>query len=166
MMFRRILVGWDGSEPANAALRLATTLGGEVEALAVFSPANGELSPERYDVREKFTTLLDGRQVRFHAIFEATSPARALAAFSSDHGFDLIAVGRPLVTRDRDGTLPTLAAEARVPLLVVSPDGRGELVSTNNYYAIAMEHPHQRAAPPESTVSHRRFAEGCQYRVQ
>ena len=101
MMFRRILVGWDGSEPANAALRLAVTLGGEVEALAVFSPGSGQQDPgpERSHVREKLSTLLDGRDVRFHAIVQADEPGSCPGRFASDHGFDLIAVGRRLAAR-------------------------------------------------------------------
>jgi hypothetical protein len=136
MTFRGILVGWDGSEPANAALRLAVTCGEEVEALTVFSPASGEQrpGPERHRVREQFTTVLDGRQVPFHAIVETKSPPPVLARFPTDHGFDLIGVGRPSLARDGDGTLPTLSAEARVPLLVVSPDGRGEFMEVKSLW--------------------------------
>jgi 8-oxo-dGTP diphosphatase len=143
MMFRRILVGWDGSEPASAALRLAVTFGGEVEALAVFSPARGQHGPgpERRRVREALTSQLDGRHVRFHAIVEETTPAGALAGFASDHGFDLIAVGRPSAGRDGDGTVSALATRARVPLLVVSPDGRGELLGVDGHPVVLTERP-------------------------
>jgi 8-oxo-dGTP diphosphatase len=163
MMFRRILVGWDGSEPANAALRLAVTLGGEVEALAVFSPGSSEHDPgpERSHVREKLSTLLDGRDVRFHAIVEATSPARVLARFASDHGFDLIAVGRRLAARDGDGTLHALAAGVRLPLLVVTPDGQGELLGINRDRAAATERPFRPATLTASSTSKRlRFIKG------
>ena len=147
MTFRRVLVGWDGSGPATAALLLAVAhakeVDGEVEALVVFnktgpSRAKGEQAddPERRDVQQKLATVLDSRQVRFHAIVEETSPAHALARFASDHGFELIAVGRRSVGRDGDGTLHALAAQTQVPLFVVGTDGRGELLDVNRARAM------------------------------
>lgn len=136
MTFRRILVGWDGSGPADAALRIATAyadeVGGEVEALAVFNKPTDSptidgaqvVDPERRGVREHYAERFDGGSVRFHAIVDSASPAYALARFAHDHDFDLIAVGRSTGGKSRDGdrTLHELVAHAAVPLLVVGAE--------------------------------------------
>ncbi|MDA8286025.1 MAG: universal stress protein [Actinomycetota bacterium] len=138
MSFPRILVGWDGSESADAALRVAVShaqeFGGDVEALVVFakpgtSAENGRQAPdpERREVLEKFAALFETGPVRLRAVVEATSPARVLARVARDHGFDLIAIGRHSTGRDGDATLHELAAHSTVPLLVVGPEGAGDV---------------------------------------
>jgi nucleotide-binding universal stress UspA family protein len=136
MTFRRILVGWDGSACADAALRLATRfaaiVGAEVEALAVFDRPGGSFADENNQpasrewrsVPAKFGVLFGDGNVPFHAVVQSTSPGHTLAAFAQDHGFDLIAVGKPSAaeTRDHDGTVLTLASITAIPLLVASPD--------------------------------------------
>ena len=131
--FRRILVGWDGSASAEAALRLAMTYAagvkGEVTALWVLDRPIGEdgeqsPTPERRRVLEKFNAVFGAGGAQFHAIVGTTHPAHALNRFARDHGFDLIAVGRHSDdnTGDGDGTVHTLMAHAILPLLVVPAD--------------------------------------------
>jgi nucleotide-binding universal stress UspA family protein len=135
MTIRRILVGWDGSDPSDSALRVAIAyvqeFGGEVEALAVFEKRGDEhvddeelAAPERRDVREKFAVRFGDGTVVFHAVADAASPARVLARVAKDQGFDLIAVGcrAPGERRDGDQTVHELAVHAAVPLLVVEDD--------------------------------------------
>lgn len=141
MTFRRVLVGWDGSDPADAALRVAMAyaqeFGGEVRALAVFGKLGDRhvdeeelAAPERREVREKFMARFGDGPVIFHAVVDTASPGRVLAQFAHDHGFDLIAVGRPAPGERRDGdrTVHELATHAAASLLVVG-DARGELLA-------------------------------------
>lgn len=141
MTFRRVLVGWDGSDPADAALRVALAyaqeVGGEVEALAVFGRlSDGHLdeeelaAPERREVREKFAARFGAGPLIFHAVVDTANPGRALARFAHDHGFDLIAVGRPAPGERRDGdrTVHELAIHAATPFLVVG-DAQGEVIA-------------------------------------
>ncbi len=138
MTFRRILVGWDGSDPADRALRVALgyahTVGGEVEVLAVFDKPgtgtanDGVTDAERQNVREKFAAVFGNGPARFRAIVGSKNPAETLASFASDHDFDLIAIGRNSsgVGGDGDRTVHELAQLATTPLLVVGADWVGE----------------------------------------
>ena len=132
----RILVGWDGSDPADVALEAAITyareIGGEVEVLAVFDrrrPVSDKESsvpsaPERGEVREKFSQRFGETPVKFHAVVDSASPALVLAQFAQDRKFDLIAVGKSSSWDHRDGdqTLLELTSCTTTPLMVVKPD--------------------------------------------
>ena len=81
-------------------------------------------APERHDVREKFIARFGDGPVFFHAVVDTASPGRV--SLADDHGFDLIAVDRPVPGERRNGdrTVHELATHAAAPLLVVG-DARG-----------------------------------------
>jgi nucleotide-binding universal stress UspA family protein len=106
-VFRRILVGFDGSKQAGRALRIAVDLAadlhGEVQALLVVRPpAHAETPEEKANAEEAerknlSLALADVRDrgtwdVTTHVVF-ADNPAKAIAEHVALHGFDLVAVG-------------------------------------------------------------------------
>jgi nucleotide-binding universal stress UspA family protein len=108
-VFRRLLVGFDGSNEARHALRMACSLAadihGEVHVLSVVAPrAHAETTGERLatleDERLRLVELLSAEEfvdeignapnshVQYH-----DQPAEAIALFAKEHGFDLVVVG-------------------------------------------------------------------------
>ncbi len=145
-MFRRILVGWDGSAAAETALSAALHLveryaGGGIVALSVLAPAShaeaGEdrardLASARRLVVERLSEVmarlgLDPADERIvHHVLEDPHPATAIATYAVDHGFDLVIVGR----RGRSGPGPLIGSvadrlvrAAAVPVLLVDAAG-------------------------------------------
>ncbi len=140
--FRRVLVAFDGSADAVAALRTATSLvggsAGHVVALAVLTAA-----PHREAVHDG-PAEASGQALRVAAAFEATraastsaAPARvdlhtmqarqvavALCDYAVGHGFDLLVVGRHGdggMLHPRLGHIAETAARTcAVPVLLVS----------------------------------------------
>lgn len=107
-MFRRVLVGFDGSTEARHALRVALALacdvGGEARVLLVVrTPAHTETPEERTRAAEAEKENLSRGLSEFHlpehpdvsveAVY-ADDPGRALAAYAAEHGFDVVVVGR------------------------------------------------------------------------
>jgi nucleotide-binding universal stress UspA family protein len=110
-MFRRILVGWDGSHGAAHAVRvaldLACELGGEVVALGIaHPPAHVETSEDRalaeVGAKEQLTDALavareqaarDGVPLS-EAVAFADQPGDALVGYARAHAFDLVVIGR------------------------------------------------------------------------
>ncbi|WP_026234627.1 universal stress protein [Calidithermus timidus] len=109
-MFRKILVGYDGSESARkaltTALELAGALGSEVSALAVVRPPEfAELEGEIEDTLEEAqgplaeafrwareTARKQGVPLHLHR--KVGHPAELLIRFAEEHGSDLIVLGR------------------------------------------------------------------------
>ena len=108
-MFRRVLVGFDGSEQAQRALRVARSLAvdlrGEVHVLLVVRPpAHSETSEGREDAIEAERRNLsqgladevsrEGRDSTpvSHFVVDG-NPAEAIARYAKEHGFDLVVVG-------------------------------------------------------------------------
>jgi nucleotide-binding universal stress UspA family protein len=137
--YKRLLVGLDGSAPAQnalcSALALAAALHGEVRALLVVStPAhaetNGELEQTAEEesrkvagqVEEAAAAVGAGLTVSLSVVF-SDSPARALAHYAREHAFDLIVVGghgREQITHGGIGrSLEALLHDHPCPLLVV-----------------------------------------------
>jgi nucleotide-binding universal stress UspA family protein len=110
--FRRILVGWDCSPGAAAALRAAAALtGGEearVVALAVLKPAphteDAAEGAADFDGRQRFAQetfakardlLPSARRGRVTLQFaESGDAARTVCEYVHQHGFDLLVIGR------------------------------------------------------------------------
>jgi nucleotide-binding universal stress UspA family protein len=140
--FRRVLVGWDGSADAIAALRAAVAVvgqhAGHVVALAVLPLAphfdagrdrTGELDAARHQVSLRFElashnlTVPGGTRVSLQ-FAEGQHVARSLCDHSAEHGFDLLVVGR----QGEGGVLPhrlgrvteAVIRSSTVPLLLVS----------------------------------------------
>jgi hypothetical protein len=98
MTSRRILVGWDGSESANAALRKSVAYADEVRSEVRRSPSSRSVCLQRTATRllslnvvtcaKRLPPLFEHGSVRFHGILKATRPARTLAHFAHEHGFD------------------------------------------------------------------------------
>jgi nucleotide-binding universal stress UspA family protein len=142
--FRRILVGWDGSRDAQHALRVSTQLaaeiGAEVVVLAVLQrhphaeapdEAGAELAERRLEVLNeveataKHAGLLSFARLRTETI-EAESPSPALGRFASEHGFDLLVVGRHGLDRAVHprvgGVTEHQVRQSPCPVLVVGSD--------------------------------------------
>ncbi len=140
--FRQVLVGWDGSAGSVAALRTAAAIVGDgpgrVTALAVL-PTSPALED---DVDRAGTQAASDDHLRttFEATrsaIAATSPirislhtevgrhiARSLCDHATEHGFDLLVVGRHGdggVLHSRLGHVAEAAArEGRIPVLLIS----------------------------------------------
>jgi nucleotide-binding universal stress UspA family protein len=139
-MFQRILLAWDGSEPALRALDLAVDLArrydAEVVAASVaHSPAHAETEDDRVEsvdaarryLRESLEKVRD-RADRVgvpleQALIEGDHPAEDLLRYAHEHGFDLVVAGHHRGGRAsrflfRD-LAETLVAAAAIPVLIV-----------------------------------------------
>lgn len=108
--FRRVLVGWDGSADSIEALSAAASIagggGGHVVALAVLTRAPGaEVADEGMSARVAISRLADEHfdQARLTApdgvrmslqIVENEKIGRTVCGYATEHGFDLLVVGR------------------------------------------------------------------------
>jgi nucleotide-binding universal stress UspA family protein len=108
-VFRRILVGYDGSAEAQHALAvgsaLAADLGGETHVLLVVRPGAHAETPEEHEralaaERANLSKGLSSTQTQTPHSWEVTTeavyaddPAQAIAAYAEEHGFDLVVVG-------------------------------------------------------------------------
>jgi nucleotide-binding universal stress UspA family protein len=139
-MFRRVLVAWDGSADSIAALRTAAEVAGpgqgHVVAFSVLAgsshredPADAVGDPAARRVSETFETT--------KASITATSPVRidlhtaqgqhvagSVCEYATEHGFDLLVIGRHGdggFTHPRLGHIAEAAVRScKVPLLLVS----------------------------------------------
>lgn len=138
-MFRRVLIGYDGSARAQHALgvglALAADLGGDAHVLmAVRPPAHVETEEERSAATEAEEENLsrglevarDQTQHRGEVTTEvvyADDPAVAIANHAEEHGFDLIVVGvhgrEQMTHRGIGQSLESLLRHHPCPVLVV-----------------------------------------------
>jgi nucleotide-binding universal stress UspA family protein len=140
--FRQVLVGWDGSPGSAAALRTAASLVGDgpgrVIALAVLptqahqaeetdrasaEAASGSHAHQTFEaIRAAIAATLPTR-ISLH-IEEGRHAARALCEHATEHGFDLLVLGRHGdggVLHSKLGHVAEAAArEGRIPVLLVS----------------------------------------------
>ncbi|MGP7995985.1 MAG: universal stress protein [Streptosporangiaceae bacterium] len=139
--FRRVLVAWDGSPDSVAALTAAAALvsggAGHVVALTVL-PERGhvegggsETGPESgaaTRVRERFARACTALQETSPARIDLRTAAggqvaRSLCGYATEHGFDLLVLGRHGdggVLHPRLGRVAEAAVrESRVPVLLI-----------------------------------------------
>ncbi|HUK67788.1 MAG TPA: universal stress protein [Streptosporangiaceae bacterium] len=140
--FRRVLVGWDGSRDASAALRAAAAIVGDDEghvvALAVLPPVwHAETAHERSVNEIAARDRVQAPFERLNIELAVTCGARinlqfdqnrhipdTLCRYATEHGFDLLALGRHGDGGGIAGRLGHVAdavvRTAGVPLLLVS----------------------------------------------
>ena len=138
-MFRRVLVGYDGSTDAvralRAALGLAADLRGEALVLLVVRlPAHFETPEDRLNAAEserenlvRGLSVVQGQAVLRSdvstVVIYADDPARAIADYAEEHGFDLVVVGghgREQIThRGLGRSVEALLRHHPCPVLVV-----------------------------------------------
>jgi nucleotide-binding universal stress UspA family protein len=136
-VFRRILVGFDGSRDASEALRAGITLAaaahGEVTVLIVVSSGHGETNEDRQRAFEtEAASLRAAAEHELRGSISTTTvvqvmagdrPADSLASYAEERGFDLLVVGRHGRERASHGGLGRMARElaekARCPVLLV-----------------------------------------------
>jgi nucleotide-binding universal stress UspA family protein len=110
--FRRILVGWDCSPGAAAALHaaaaLSTAAAAHVVVLAVLKPTPhteddeegaADFNGRRRFAQESFATACEAissdQRARLTLLFaESSDPARTVCEYAEQHGFDLLVLGR------------------------------------------------------------------------
>lgn len=138
-VFRRILVGYDGSGEARRAFQIATALAadlhGEVHALAVVRPPAHAETPEereravdaeRENLSKGLSDISNQTQHRWEvntAIVLADNPAKAIARYADEHGFDLVVLGvhgrEQMTHRGIGRSLEALLRNLPCPVLVV-----------------------------------------------
>lgn len=109
-LFHKILVGYDGSEGARRALRLATSLArdqqAELWAVAVeeelprYAATIDEVEEDREAIDRYFQRLFDEavreaatQDVRLQTATKAGHGAQAIVAYAKDGNFDLLVIG-------------------------------------------------------------------------
>lgn len=138
-VFRRVLVGYDGSGEAQRALKIATSLAadlhGETHVLLVIRPGAHSETPEELEsalVAERSnlskglgalqSESQHGWEVSTEAVY-ADDPALALAQYAEEYGFDLIVVGghgrEQMTHRGIGKSLEALLRHHPCPVLVV-----------------------------------------------
>ena len=138
-VFRRILVGYDGSTEAQHALQvaaaLATDLQGETHVLLVIRPGAHSETPEEREraleaERDNLSKGLSSMRtqsthpwdVSTEAVY-ADEPAQAMASYAEEHGFDLVVVGshgrEQMTHRGIGRSLEALLRHHPCPVLVV-----------------------------------------------
>lgn len=136
-MFRRVLVGFDGSAEAQHALRVALALAADVHGearvlLVVRTPAHAETPDDQRRAAAAEEENLSRGLAAFHLpdhpdvsveVAYADEPGRALAAYAAEHGFDVVVVGghgREHIThRGLGKSVEALLREHPCPVLVV-----------------------------------------------
>jgi nucleotide-binding universal stress UspA family protein len=142
-MFRRILVGWDSTEAAGHAMRvaveLAASLGSEVVALSVLESGDGDLGEDQDRADEAARQVATERLADYrlqakaaevslsHQFVLGERSEKVLASHAAEHGFDLLVVGRhgghsPVHPGGAGPVTENLLIHAPCPLLVVGPE--------------------------------------------
>jgi nucleotide-binding universal stress UspA family protein len=140
-MIQRILIAWDGSPVAlrafDAAIDLARRYDAELIAVSIANaPLDAETTADRDDSAGAARHYLDASFAEVkdraertgvgveHRTIEASAPARALADYAREHGFDLIVCGHHRSRRAGRlllrGVSQDLLAITTTPVLVVN----------------------------------------------
>jgi nucleotide-binding universal stress UspA family protein len=143
-LFRRILVGFDGSSDAREALRtgvvMASAAEGEATVLIVLPSTHGETLEDRRTAFEAEATSIRTAAEHERALASrdptptvirtvaGEHPAEVLARYIQEHGFDVLVVGRHGRERGTHGglgrTAHELAQKAPCPVLLVGNGSR------------------------------------------
>jgi nucleotide-binding universal stress UspA family protein len=137
--FRHVLVGWDGSPDSVAALRTAVAIigsaPGRVTALAVLpapprrearldgAPASADHAREAFEFAQAAAAAGSPARISLHTA-EGRHVARSICDYATEHGFDLMVLGRHGdggVLHPKLGHIAEAAARAsKIPVLLVS----------------------------------------------
>ncbi len=138
--YRQVLVGWDGSADAVAALRAAAGIvgasAGRVVALAVLPPSASMEQPspgpadteaaaaqQSFEHAKKALLLSPGTRMSLH-VARGQHAAQSICRYAADHGFDLIVLGRhgegSLVPHRLGHVAESAARSSRIPVLLLS----------------------------------------------
>lgn len=138
--YRQVLVGWDGSADAVAALGAAAGIvgasAGRVVALAVLPPSASMEQPgpdaadsesaaaqQSFEHARQALLLCPGTRLSLH-VTRGQHAGRAICQYAADHGFDLIVLGRhgegSLVPHRLGHVAETAARASRIPVLLLS----------------------------------------------
>lgn len=143
-MFRRILVAWDGSDPATRAFEVAADLASLYHAdlhvvSVIVDLEDGETHKDRQEAQARAEQRLAERQTPLHQIASAKHvemtfhavparhPADAIVDYAHEHGFDLVVMGRRGMALARverfllGSTADKVSRYARCDVLLVSP---------------------------------------------
>jgi nucleotide-binding universal stress UspA family protein len=101
---KKILIAYDGSEPAQRALEqaaeLATAMGGRVTVVSVVPARSGRVASDPWDDREVHTsalveakTLLAARGIEWDLREPAGDPAKTIVRIAQEDEFDTIVLG-------------------------------------------------------------------------
>ncbi|VVM06967.1 universal stress protein [Methylacidimicrobium tartarophylax] len=138
MGFRKILVGFDGSQGASAAFQLAIEIaarfGAEVRALAVLPPPGSDWDSSAVEERRLLQAPLEAcaaiareGNVPFSERIEEGDPAEELLRSARDGFYDLIVVGRRKLSQPAHWILGSVSERvirhSRCAVLVVEPPG-------------------------------------------
>lgn len=142
--FRQVLVGWDGSPDSEAALKMAAAIIGDgpghVVALAVVPELlHEDARGDQVDVEPAGTQWVVEEFARIRASIAASSRARidlrtrtadsrrtaqSVCQYATEHGFDLLVLGRHgdggLLHAKLGHVAKTAATASTVPVLLVS----------------------------------------------
>jgi nucleotide-binding universal stress UspA family protein len=130
LMGHTIMVGYDGSEPAQRALKRAAEFAGEGESVIVVTAAEGLFSDARTgeivdpgEVEERDRLLVEGRSLLAEQGIAASTlpkdgePGDALVGAATDEGADLLVVG----TRGRNRLARTLLGSVSTKVVQDAP---------------------------------------------
>jgi nucleotide-binding universal stress UspA family protein len=101
---KKILIAYDGSEPAQRALEqaadLATAMGGRVTVVSVVPARSGRVASDPWDDRDVHTaalveakTLLAARGIEWDLLEPAGDPAKTIVRIGDEGEFDTIVIG-------------------------------------------------------------------------
>ena len=132
----RILLAYDGSEQAQAAIELAQVLFGKCAGKSCHVTAMTVLPVQYFHAHEQLLRSLDNVKDRLdHAglqaetILKTGSPAASLIAYAEEHSTDLIVMGalglRSTLGILLGGVAQQVVEHAHLPVLVVRPPYRG-----------------------------------------
>ncbi len=133
-MIRKILLGYDGTEPARHALDmaadLAMALGASVEVISVVPVHPGRFPVDPWDDTtvhaselQEAARLLKEKGIRAELVESMGDPAKTIEQYAHEHGYDVIVVGSrglDAIGRVLQGSVSEhVATHADVPVMIV-----------------------------------------------